>query len=80
MRPRGKPEVLAQRRRRAMELLQAGYTPVEAAQMLGVDRRSVRRRHAVYRRQGRIGIEARPTLGRPSALTDRDKQCLESSW
>lgn len=77
MRPRGDSETLAQRRRRGIELLQAGYEPVEVARQLGVDRRSVRRWHAAYRKQGDTGIEARPTPGRPSALTDQDKKRLE---
>lgn len=77
MRPRGNPEVLAERRRRGIELLQAGYAPVEVAQQLGVDRRSVRRWQAAYRQQGDAGIQARPTPGRPTALTAKDKQRLE---
>lgn len=77
MRPRGNPEVLAERRRRGIEMLHDGYTPVEVAQQLGVDRRSVRRWHAAYRQQGDTGIQARPTPGRPPALTAKDKQRLE---
>lgn len=77
MRPRGNPEVLTERRRRAIELLAAGYAPVEVARQLGVERRSVRRWHAAYRQQGEAGIQARPTPGRPAALTDRDKRRLE---
>lgn len=61
MRPRGSPEVLAERRRRGIAMLQDGCTPVEVARQLGVDRRSVRRWHAAYRQQGDIGIQARPT-------------------
>lgn len=43
MRPQGSPVALEQRRRRAVTLLSHGYQPHEVAQMLGVDRRSVRR-------------------------------------
>lgn len=77
MRPRGNPEVLAERRRRDIEMLEDGYTPVEVAQQLGVGRRSVRRWHAAYRQRGDTGIQARPTPGRPPALTDQNKKRLE---
>ena len=50
MRPAGSPEELERRRRRAMRLLDDGYAPVDVAHMVGVDRRSVRRWKAAYRR------------------------------
>ena len=43
MRPHGSPEELERRRQRALALLDEGLQPVEVAQRLGVDRRSVRR-------------------------------------
>jgi transposase len=59
---------LERRRQRAIELLNVGVQPVEVARQLGVDRRSVRRWKAAYRRRGRQGIEAKPTPGRLCAL------------
>lgn len=53
MRPSGSPEELERRRIRAVDLLGRGYAPVEVAHMVGVDRRSVRRWNAAYRKKGR---------------------------
>ncbi|MDH3466265.1 MAG: helix-turn-helix domain-containing protein [Gammaproteobacteria bacterium] len=77
MRPLGSPEALAQRRRRAMTLLGEGCTPVEVARQIGVDRRSVRRWKAAYRKQGEAGIQARPAPGRLAALDSKAKKRLE---
>jgi transposase len=46
------------------------------AQMVGVDRRSVRRWEQAYLRRGRTGILARPSSGRPPKLTPRQRQTL----
>ena len=43
MRPQGSPAELERRRLRAITLLEQGLRPVIVAQMVGVDRRSVRR-------------------------------------
>lgn len=77
MRPHGSPEELEHRRRRAMELLNEGYLPVEVARMVGVDRRSVRRWKAAYHRKGNKGIEAKPAPGRPPKLHEKAKKRLE---
>jgi transposase len=79
MRPFGSPESLQRRRAQAIQLIQAGQQPVEIARRLGVDRRSVRRWHADYRKSGEKGIQAKPVPGRPSRLTDRQKKRLEQS-
>jgi putative transposase len=60
-----------------MTLLNDGYQPVDVAQRVGVDRRSVRRWKAAYRKQGEAGIQARPAPGRPPALEAKDKTRLE---
>jgi hypothetical protein len=44
MRPKGSPEELARRRRRALELLDRGLWPGDVAERVEVVRRSVRRR------------------------------------
>ncbi len=77
MRPPGSPSELQRRRERAIDLLQEGFQPVEVAQRLGVDRRSVRRWKAAHRSQGDEGIEARPAPGRPPKLNAKEKGRLE---
>lgn len=77
MRPAGSPEELEQRRVRGIALLKEGLTPVDIAQRLGVDRRSVRRWKAAHREHGASGIAARPAPGRPSALNEKQKRRLE---
>ena len=77
MRPAGSPTSLQRRRERAIQLLKDGYQPVEVAAKLKVDRRSVRRWRAAYRQQGALALQAKPTPGRPSKLSDREKEQLE---
>jgi len=77
MRPSGSPEELQRRRQRAIGLLDQGYMPVEVAERVGVDRRSVRRWKAAYRKKGAKGIEAKPPPGRPPKLTAQHKDRLE---
>ncbi|MGH8759814.1 MAG: IS630 family transposase [Burkholderiales bacterium] len=79
MRPAGSPQVLQQRRERALALLQDGYPPCDVASMLKVDRRSVRRWNAAYRQQGPKALQARPAPGRPPKLAARDKARLEKT-
>ena len=77
MRPVGSGKQLERRRQRAIALLKEGHAPVEVARLLGVDRRSVRRWNAAYRRRGAGGLAARPAPGRPSKLTGRQRRQLE---
>jgi len=77
MRPHGSPEELERRRKRAIDLFEKGYAPVEVAQMVGVARRSVRRWKAAYRKHGEAGIRARPSSGRPAKLDRSGRQRLE---
>lgn len=77
MRPAGSPEELQRRRSRAMALLKEGVAPVDVANRVGVDRRSVRRWKAAHRREGAAGIQAKPTPGRPGALKEHHKRRLE---
>ena len=79
MRPHGSPEKLERRRRRAIGLLREGYAPVQVARRLGVDRRSVRRWSAAYRRKGDRGIEAVAAPGRPSKLSQVQKQEIQEA-
>ncbi len=77
MRPVGSPEELERRRIRAMHLLQEGHPPVEVARRVGVDRRSVRRWKAAYRKARERGIEAKPAPGRPPKLDANAKRGLQ---
>jgi len=74
MRPPGSPQELERRRLRAIELLEQGHPPVEVAQMVGCDRRSVRRWNATFRKKGNDGLKSRPVTGRPCGL-DEKAQC-----
>jgi len=72
MRPSGTPQELERRRLRAVRLLNEGFSPVEVARQIGVDRRSVRRWKAAARRGGAAAVAAKPASGRPRRLTARD--------
>lgn len=77
MRPTGSGAELERRRRRALSLLGEGLMPVEVAQRVGVDRRSVRRWKAAWRRGGGAALKAKPTPGRPSKLNEGRRKQLE---
>jgi len=72
VRPSGTPQELEQRRLRAVRLLSEGFSPVEVARQIGVDRRSVRRWKAAAREGGTAAVAAKPASGRPRRLTRRD--------
>jgi transposase len=77
MRPSGSPEQLERRRMKAIALLKEGFTPVEVARRLDVDRRSVRRWRAAHDEAGRDGLAARPVPGRPPRLDAKARSKLE---
>jgi transposase len=77
MRPAGSPEELQRRRERAITLLKEGHGPVEVAQIVGVERRSVRRWKAAYRRRGESALSARRASGRPLKLAVSSRKRLE---
>ena len=79
MRPTGSPEALERRRQRAVELLRQHLPPVEVAQRVGVDRRSVRRWKAAYRKQGEGALRAKPAPGRPPRLSVPEKTELAAT-
>jgi transposase len=78
MRPEGSGRELERRRQRAIALLKERHAPVEVARLLGVDRRSVRRWNAAYRKQGAAGLAARAVPGRPFKLSIEQRAQLES--
>lgn len=77
MRPLGSPSQLEQRRLEAIVLFGKGFGPVDIARKLGVERRSVRRWKAIYRKRGKRGLKAKPASGRPPKLDGRKKRRLE---
>ena len=79
MRPHGSPKELEQRRQHDISLLQEGYQPVDVANLLGVERRSVRRWKATYHKKGEKGIRAIQASGRPPKLDSNDLRKLEQS-
>jgi transposase len=76
MRPSGTPQELEQRRVRGLHLLGEGFSPVEVARQIGVDRRSVRRWKAAARQGGASAVAAKPASGRPRRLSARDLRRL----
>jgi len=77
MRPYGSPAQLEQRRFQAASLFEHGFTPVDIAKKLNVERRSVRRWKSAYLKKGVKGITAKPVPGRPSRMSNRNKARLE---
>ena len=77
MRPVGSPAELERRRTRAIELLAEGLAPVDVAQRLGVDRRSVRRWKASVQKAGKSALRSRPAPGRPPALDAKARTRME---
>ena len=77
MRPTGSPVELERRRHRAITLLNEGRRLVEVARIVGVDRRSVRRWKAAYRKEGKAALKAIPASGRPPKLGVKERLKLE---
>ena len=76
MRPKGSQELLEWRRYRAIALLEAGKSPAEVAEFLGVGRNTVYRWRRHYRREGQPGIAARVIPGRPPRLREEQRDIL----
>ena len=76
MRPSGSPQQLERRRLQALRLLREGFSPVEVARQVGVDRRSVRRWKAAARHGGAKALTAKPAAGRPRRLGAKQLQRL----
>jgi transposase len=75
----GRAKELERRRLRGLAMLKDGLQPCEVARQLGVERRSVRRWKAAARGPGgREALRARPIPGRPSRLTQAQRQRLEA--
>jgi transposase len=77
MRPRGAPDQLEQRRRRAVQLLQAGRPMSAVARQVQASVSSVWRWWQTYQRAGLHGLRPTPTPGRPSRLSGSQLRTLE---
>src|SRR5437868_10491653 len=75
MRPKGTPEELERRRRRAVELVERGESPTQVARILGVQTSSVHRWRRLARRPH--GLDARPAPGPTPGLSDYHLKKLE---
>jgi transposase len=76
MRPKGSPEQLEVRRRRAMALLDQGNSPAEVARRVGCHPSSVIRWRDAKKRGGDAALQAKPAGGRPAKLTAEQKEKL----
>lgn len=78
MRPRGSPDQLERRRRRAIELLEQGETYRAVAQASGASLSSVVRGFQAVKRKGSRALAPRATPGRPCRLSLTQKSRLEN--
>jgi len=64
-RPRGSQMFLEERRKKAILLLEKGFSVTEVTRQVDTTMRSVRRWKALYRKDGFNGLKSRPIPGRP---------------
>src|SRR6266849_5567914 len=76
MRPPGAPDQLQQRRRRAVQLLQAGRPVSAVARQVQASVSSVWRWWQTYQRDGPRGLRPKPTPGRPPRLSGAQQRQL----
>jgi transposase len=74
MRPIGTVKVLEARRRKALALLQKDLSLNEVARQIGCHASSVMRWRDLLNQQGEEGLKARTPPGRPSRLSEEQKQ------
>ena len=77
MRPPGAPDQLEQRRRRAVQLLQAGQPMSAVARQMQASVSSVWRWWQTSQRAGPRGLRPTPTPGRPPRLSEGQRRTLE---
>jgi transposase len=78
MRPHGNQKHLEQRRRSAIQLLKTGKKMVEVAHRVGADVGSVSRWYQRYREEGERGLNSLQVPGRPTKLSEFQKEQLLS--
>lgn len=76
MRPHGSAKQLEQRRRRAMQLLDRGFSLNDVARRTGCYASSVMRWRNARDRKGDDGLKAVPAPGRPAKLTEVQRRRL----
>ena len=76
MRPHGSPKLLEKRRRKAMQLLDSGLSLNEVARKIGCNASSVMRWRNQRNKNGEKGLKPKPVPGRPSKLTEKQKNKL----
>lgn len=76
MRPTGTATELEQRRRKAIELLEAGHTPTQVAEILGVARQSVQRWKAAVRDGGKRALKPVPQFVPTCRITTEQQREL----
>lgn len=76
MRPKGPAELLSDRRKRALKLLQEKLSLNEIARRIGCAASSVMRWRNAWRRRGAEALKVRFSPGRPRRLTPRQEQRL----
>jgi len=74
MRPTGKPQVLEERRLRAIRLLEEGHSYRSVAEQLQSSLSSVVRWHQAHQKDGKKGLRSKPTPGRPPLLSEKQKK------
>lgn len=75
-RPKGSADLLKDRRKRALALLDEGHTLNEVARQIGCNASSVMRWRNARRRGGEKGLEVRFSPGRPPRLDARQQKRL----
>lgn len=76
MRTKGSAAELEARRRRAAEYFQERKPPAEIARLMGVSLSSVKRWRTAWENGGVAALAAKPHRGRPTKLTEEQKQEL----
>jgi len=64
-------------RLRAAEMFEQGARQADVVKALGVSRSAVSKWHTAWEADGRAGLAARQTTGRPPKLTDEQREQLE---
>ena len=76
MRPQGNAQALEQRRLRAIHLLEEGHSYRAVAAQVHSSLSSVIRWQQEYRKNGKDGLQSKPTPGRPPRLSQQQKKKL----
>jgi len=72
MRPKGSPDLIADRRRRSLSLLDEGFSLHEVARHVGCHASSVMRWRDEYEKRGEESFAVRFSPGRPSRLSEQN--------